>query len=492
MTSSGKKLATHASIYFAGNLLRRAVGFFMLPIYTRYLTTSDYGVIEMLGTVLDFVAIIVGLRVGEALFRFYSEYEDLQEKNEVISTGLFLVAALNIFGILAVFLFSKPLSLLLFDSSNYARLLVLFSFTLLGAALIEIPMAYLRALQRPWFFVFFSTLHLLIQFSLNIYFVVVKGMRVEGVVYGAVLSTSLMSIILLTYTIRQTGLSFSLAKARQLFSFSWPLIITSFIAFYIVFGDRYFLKFYWGLSEVGIYGLGNKFGLLISFVVNPFFNIWQSERYSIVKHDNAESQFHNIILVFSIILILMVVFLSITIEDILRVMAAQSFWEAHKVVPLLLSAYAFDALYNITNLGILIQKRTYLFIYGNLIAAAVITVGYIVLIPSMGAMGAAWATLCAYFVRFLWITYQSQKLYNLKIPWKEILIASMVGIFIYIFSILGPEEFWASIFYKLTLTIVFVVSLFLFPILPTGFRKDFARKLFHPKRIITYVRSLNK
>lgn len=492
MTSLTGKLVAHTSIYFVGNLLRRVVSFIMLPIYTRYLTTTDYGVIELLGTVLDFVAIIVGLRVAEALFRFYSEYDNAREKNEVISTGLLLVVLLNIIGILTVYLFSEPISILLFDSSDAARLLILYSFTLLGAALIEIPMAYLRALQRPWIFVLFSTFHLMVQLSLNVYFVVVRDMRVEGVVYSSVISTAITSVVLLVYTSRHMNYRFSLAKARQLVSFSWPLIITSVISFYIVFGDRYFLKFYSGLAEVGIYSLGYKFGFLLGFVVaGPFFSFWQAERYVIVSHKNAESILRNVMLVFSIAVALFVVILSITVEDLLRVMAAPSFWPAHKIVPIILVAYAFDALTNFTKLGILLQKRTTLLIYANLVSAAVITVGYVVLIPRMGAEGAAVATLGAYFVRFLWITSVSQKLYRLDIPWLQLSLISMSGLIVYGVSSLGPEDIFMSTVFNVFLIFVFMASIFILPILPVGMRHDFISGLRHPRLTFgNYLRSL--
>ena len=491
MADTHKKFITHTSIYFIGNLLRRVVSFIMLPIYTRYLTTSDYGVIELFTSVLDFVGIIVGLRIADALFRFYSEYEHVRDKNEVITTGLFLVVLLNLCGILIVSLFSKPISLLLFDSLEFSRLLALYSLTLMSSALIEIPMAFLRARQVPWIFVFFSIQHLLTQLSLNIYFVVFRHMRVEGVVYSAVLSTMLTSIILLIYTFQRTRCRFSIIKAKQLISFSWPLIITSLISFYIVFGDRYFLKFYYGLSEVGIYSLGYKFGFLLGFViVSPFMNFWQSECYSVVRQKNAEGILHDVMLLFSVAVILFVVILSITVKDLLRVMADPSFWLAYKVVPLILAAYAFDALTNFTKLGILLHKRTHLFIYANLITAAVITVGYIVLIPKMGAIGAGLATLCAYLVRFLWITSVSQKLYKLNIPWKQILLISLLGLFVFGLSQLGPEGLYASIFFNAFLVIVLVVNVFILPILPVVLRNNVISGLRHPKQtVVNYLRS---
>ena len=73
MTQTSKKLISHGTVYFIGNILRYAISFVMLPIYTRFLTPADYGILELLSMVIDFSGIIFGLRVGQAIFRFYLE-----------------------------------------------------------------------------------------------------------------------------------------------------------------------------------------------------------------------------------------------------------------------------------------------------------------------------------------------------------------------------------------------------------------------------------
>jgi len=76
---SGKKIISHGKIYLLGNILQRCVSFIMLPIYTRFLTPADYGTIELLSMILDFVGIILGLRIGQSIFRYYADYEKKKE-----------------------------------------------------------------------------------------------------------------------------------------------------------------------------------------------------------------------------------------------------------------------------------------------------------------------------------------------------------------------------------------------------------------------------
>jgi len=78
------KTLSHTGIYTLGTILRNAVSIVMLPIYTRYLTPEDYGVLELLSMVTDFVGIILCNRIGDAIFRYYSEAENIKDKNTVI------------------------------------------------------------------------------------------------------------------------------------------------------------------------------------------------------------------------------------------------------------------------------------------------------------------------------------------------------------------------------------------------------------------------
>ena len=63
-TNPYKKALNHTAIYGAADILRKIVGFLMLPIYTRYLTPADYGVVELMKMTIAIVEIVIGMRMG--------------------------------------------------------------------------------------------------------------------------------------------------------------------------------------------------------------------------------------------------------------------------------------------------------------------------------------------------------------------------------------------------------------------------------------------
>ena len=124
-----KKTAKHSAIYAAGTALGRITGLVMLPIYTRYLTPSDYGVLTLLSMAIEITGILVGLRISQAMFRFYILADDEREKQEIVSTVLITILATSTLGASILYLGAGPLSLLILGDSGYLYEFKIFAFT---------------------------------------------------------------------------------------------------------------------------------------------------------------------------------------------------------------------------------------------------------------------------------------------------------------------------------------------------------------------------
>lgn len=493
MSFNSRKIATHGSIYFVGNILRYGVSFVMLPIYTRVLTPADYGTLELLSMVIDFSGIIFGLRIGEAIFRFYLEHDEREKKNQVISTSLILTFILNMVGLSIILSLSGVIDRFLFNGGNYQLLLGLFSLTLIFGSMVEIPMTFIRAQQRPWLFVSMSTIKLALQLFLNIYFVVFRQMGVAGVIVSSVITGGIMAVLLGSYCLYQTGINFSLGLAKNLAVFSYPLVLTSIISFYVTFGDRYFLKLYGSLSEVGLYSLGYKFGFLLSFIATgPFFSIWDSERYQILKRSDALEIFKEVFIFFSTFSIFAVVLISVFSKNVIMVMASKEFWPAAQVVPIILMGYFFQGLTGFCNLGIMIEKKTLIITKSITLAAMVITVLYFLLIPRFGSMGAAWATLIAFVVRFFYIHWHASKFYNMNLPWSKLLLLFMPCTAMVVVSYLGPDDLVHSLIINVAVVFLLAFIIITFPVLSLNHRLILRRMLIKPWTFPKMIRIMSK
>ncbi len=482
MSGEARTLVRHTAIYTFGSILRNLASIVMLPIYTRHLNPSDYGVIELLSTTVDLFAIVFGLRVGEAIFRYHTSYTEKKDKNEVISTALILVAGLTAAGLLLLLLFGEKISLFVFGNTAHAWEMRMYGMTLPLSALIEIAFVSLRAEQRPWPFVGLSTLRLILQLSFNIYFVVVMGLRVDGVIYSALLSGTIMVVALATETIFRNGLRFSRAKARELSVFSWPLVLSALATFFFTSSDRYFLRHFSNTWEVGIYSLGYRFGyMLLTLGWVPFAGIWDTERYNVLKGENPQTVFNAIFVAVSFMLIFGALGITVFAGDVLRIMASPHFWPAYRVVPMIVAAYVFQAWTSFTNVGLLLRGRTIHTFYSTVISFLLAVLGYVILIPRFGAVGAAIATLAGFVARFLWIYNVSQSSYDMGLKWSKVAKGFCLATAIYFLSRLAPAYLpWSFAVHAMEM-FLFILLLMILPVLDRHERANLRAVIRNPR-----------
>jgi O-antigen/teichoic acid export membrane protein len=250
--SEMKKTLGHAAIYAAGVLAGRMVSIIMLPIYTRFLTTDDYGVLELLMMTTDVVSLVVGAGIVSGLFKFYFQADSERERNEVVSTSyLLLLVTYGPTVALATFA-SGHISSLVFGHESYSLAVKIVFVTLFFQISSVFSLSYVRALQRPVFFVTVNVVRLVMQLGFNIYFVVVLRLGVMGAVYSDLVTSATIGILLGVFTFRKVGFRFNVAKAREILRFGAPFVLTNIGAFVLTFSDRFFIRHFWDLSYVGV------------------------------------------------------------------------------------------------------------------------------------------------------------------------------------------------------------------------------------------------
>ncbi|MDP2960845.1 MAG: oligosaccharide flippase family protein, partial [candidate division Zixibacteria bacterium] len=197
MYKTFKTITKHTAIYSTADLLAKAVGFFLLPIYTRYLSPADYGILELLSVSLTIIMIFVQQGMQTSFFRAYSfDYKDKkEEQKEVVSTS-YLYLLLSSFILLgALFFFSRQINNLLFQSKDYTTLVQLVLVTAFFHTISAITFQLFRAKLQSVKFSLVSILRFLINVFFNIYFILKLKMGLTGVIYGNLYTSILISIL---------------------------------------------------------------------------------------------------------------------------------------------------------------------------------------------------------------------------------------------------------------------------------------------------------
>lgn len=458
-TNPLKKIAKHSVIYGIGIMLRRITGFVMLPIYTRYLTPTDYGVVELLTMVIEITGILVGLRISQALFRYYILGVDENEKKTVISTILITGIVMSGFGVAGLYLGAETLAILVFGDSGYHYELQLFAFTLITNLVVTVCLSYIRVRQKPVLFVTVGIVSLVIQVTLNIIFVVILDLHVRGVIYSALISGLIISVSLGLYVFTNVGLHFSRDIFSKLIKFIMPLIIASIGAFYVAYADKYFLRVFGSLADVGLYSLAGRVCSVLLILFEIFNLSWGVDRFEIVKLKNAKEIYDQVFRFLSAIVLLAGYSIVLFANDFFWIMTDPKFYSAGDIVPILVLASMFRIFAFFCNFGIYYREKTRYIAEASWVKVIISTLAFILLIPQYGVIGAAVALVISNLVEFLWIYRRSTSLYNMELSWFP------VGIMGAVIIVLAPIGIWFPIgeinwFFARVGVLLFIIIIF--------------------------------
>ena len=458
-----KKTVKHSAIYAIGTMLRRLTGLVMLPIYTRYLTPEDYGVVELLTMAIEIAGILVGLRISQAMFRFYILAESKRDKDEIVATVLFTVAGSSLVGATALFFGAEFLSQIIFGDAAYIYEFQLYAFTLVTNAVIAVGLSYLRALLVQVLFVVINVISLIIQVALNIVFVVMLEMHVTGVVYSALISGVMLSVGLTFYIIVNSGIHYSKSIALRLIKFIAPLILASIGAFYVAYADKYFLRVFGSLNDVGLYALAARISAVLATAFEAFNMSWSADRFEIVKKDNAREIYEQVFRFFSAAIIFSGAGLALFANDFFHIMTSPEFYPAGNIVPLLVLA-ALSGIYKIyCNFGVMYSTRTGIMAEAAWINAVIASIGYLLLIPALGVYGAALTLVFSNFIEFVWVYRKSMRHYDMELKWRPVSLMLITAVLAVLLGLVIPV---GEVQYFMCRVLIFIVLMIVFFKLP--------------------------
>lgn len=461
MSSQVKSIFKHSSVYSLGNILGKVVSFIMLPIYTHYLTPSDYGVIELLTLSVSLITMLISLRLTSALPRFYYGMEEGKRKT-LVSTMLICSLALSALFAFVLFQGRFLISEIVFKTPDKGAYFGLVFVSMVFEIASQIAFTYLRVLERSGLFVLLSILQLFLGLSFNILFVVWFKYEIFGVLYSMVLSNGLIFLVLQAFAFSRVGFRIDRGMLRQILSYSLPLLPASAAVFVLNMGDRFLLSRFVDTAEIGVYSLGYKFGVLLGvFVGGPFLQAWEPKRVQLYEHDpDAKKIFSTMFVYVFTLLVFGALGISVFIREIVAVMAAPSYFRAGAITPFVVFGYVFYTIFYVLDVGIMVSKTTYWYSVCNLSAAAVNVGLNLILIPRYGIQGAAIATAASFMVLPVMGYFISQRYYPMRYEFGRALKVGLLGLAFYLGSLyLPPVRLPLAIAMKVALLAAFPVVL---------------------------------
>lgn len=422
----------HASLYSLGTILRSASSIFLLPLYTRYLTPADYGLIELVTVITGVIGTLVNFDLTNPIFRFYAEAQTREQKHRVIMSALLLTTIVNVAAALTMALAAPLLATHFLGGAQNAKYLVWISPWLLLEAWSAIPFCHMRADGQVGLFMSLSMVRLGIQIALNLYFLMALHLGPEALILANIISCATQAALSLVYSLRGGSLRVSKIAMRRLVSMGAPLALAGLATLCITFGDRFFLSKLNSLAAVGLYALAFRVSQAVnSLIYQPFLQVWEPEQFRLHGRKDLHVAFP---LVFRTVfsgLTLAAFALALFIPEVLRVVATPPFYGAAGPLPFLLLSVLFSGMTDFCRVGSLVSSKT-LNVTAGAIVGAVVAIGcFALLIPRLAAIGASIAMATAMLARLTFEYFKAKRYFDMHLQWTPIavlLVAAACGL----------------------------------------------------------------
>jgi len=398
-----RNLAGKSLIYGLGSVLLRSISVLVLPLYTRYLTPEDYGIVALGSTLTALLSHILPLSLYSAVGRFFFLVESAADRRRMIGTIWLAMSAIGLVVSLALDfagarLFEAVFPQLPFDPyvriAIWTAFLVLFSF---------VPLTLFQAQERAEVYVWWTAATLLITVGLTIVCVVFLELGAYGYLLATLIANAVLVLPYLVVMLRHADLCIDPARLKTALAFSLPLVPHGLAGWVLNVSDRAILQFYVTVSALGLYSLGYTFGMIQIMISGAIGNAWFPFVFKRVAEEGnaAEPRLARLATYYILAICAVSVGLCLFARDAIYLLTTEPFHPAHEVVPIIVIAYLWNGLYTLPQNVLFLKSKTAWIPLATVAAATVNVAMNFALVPRYGIMAAAWATFAAFFVMFV-------------------------------------------------------------------------------------------
>ncbi len=437
-----------------GQILTRFASVLLLPLYTHMLLPADYGTMAILDLTAAIFSTFLANGMVSAVTRHHFEGDDARQKDKVWWTGMTMVTAVSTVVCLVMYFGRQTLSDVTLGPEVtegawfYTLTILTMGLTVMGMILD----AYIRVIKWSGVFVVISMLRLLLNIGINVWLLVGKGMGVEGLLIGNLIATCLQTIALGVVFLKTRGkFAIDSKVGRDMLQFAGPLVFSAIAGMLMHELDRFLLRIWSGLDSVGVYSLAHRIGFAVhTLCLLPFLSIWHVAIYEIETLPEPKQIFSRVFGWFTAGIGILFLGASLTVHPILPLLTPENYGDSIDLISLILLGFFVFALSFMFEVPSLLTKQTKLMIPGSIVGVLVNVSANIVLIPAMGAWGAAWAGVLTYAAYSATLLFCCRKAIVIHYPWTRfaMTVTSLCGAYVFmrygLFPYIGQWQQLAS------------------------------------------------
>lgn len=419
-----------STVYGLANLGIRALNFLLLPIYTRFLTPADYGIMVLAETLAAFLVSIVSLGFDASIQRLYFRHvDDSKALSGYVGSALKFSLVLEIgFLALALTLGPRLQHTLAPTAAVPFRYIAMALATAVATQFFGYRLVLYQAERRPWSYAILALLSFGLTASLTIALVVYARRGVTGMLGGKLIAAAICLIVAVFLARQAFGSHFHWAYVRETIAVGAPLVPHLLMALGLISADRFILAYYRDLREVGLYAIAYTLGMIMSLITMSLNQAWAPVYYDVArKGEEGRRVLSKMCAGLIVMLTAVACFGALIAQDFVARFLDHRYASAGRVVPWIIGAYLAHSLFSMFSLSAMQARRTTLIMGASFVALAVNTALNFALIPRWGMYGAACATLIAYAVEALVMYLFAQRAFRLNYDLRRTFAA--MGVF---------------------------------------------------------------
>jgi len=404
-----KKLSQDIVIYGVSNGLRALVPFLMLPILTAYLSTESFGILSLIEVSILFLFPLVSLNVYAAINVEYFHLSKEKLASYISNAILLSFIAFVLFLVLSL-LFSRQIEQYVHIPSGIIVLLPIFAFLRL---LPQVLLGLMQVEQKAKYYVSFTAVQILIDFSLSYMLIVFYNSGYIGRLEGIYVSAFLMSGFALYYLYKQGFLHFfTFRYTRKILDFSLPLVPHILGGVIIAMSDRYFIVYYDNHETLAYYTVAYQIAALMLLFGTSINQAWSPFLFRLLKEENRLNETVKYTAILMGLFLILGVSIYLLKDMAFLLFVDEKFYEAKKYFAWLLIGFIFQSLYFLVTNFIFFKKRTKILAKVTFSGALLNLILNYFFIQKFGVIGVAYATALTWAIFFLVVLVMVVNIYK--------------------------------------------------------------------------------
>ncbi len=420
-----KKLAVNTLIFAIGTFSSKVLSFLLMPFVTRMMETGEYGAADLVQQTANVLIPIVFLQINSAALRF--AMDKAVDRRDVFTVGI----RTTLKGFVIFLLFAYPLSRVTINDFRLGDYIVLIYVFVLVSGTRQLCQQFVRGCGHVKTFAIDGIFATATTLAFNVLFLGPLHMGVVGYVL-AIIASDACSVLFFFATqklwrfIKLRGVP--KGTTHDMLKYSVPLMPTIILWWIINVSDRYMVTYFIDSSANGLYTAASKIPNFVIMFSSIFIDAWQLSAVDEYDNEDRASFFTNVFRVYSGGIFAVSSALVLFCQPITRILVAPSYFESWRYVPILIMATTMSCFVNFLASVYMAEKKSVMAMVTALSGAATNFILNLLLIPRMGANGAAIATVCAFVVVFATRGKNTRR--YVKIQFKPVLMLAEFAILV--------------------------------------------------------------